>query len=65
MLLPMVTGIEREKHGRTLREVGRLADAGSILLLIDSARFTLAKAADAHRHLASGSARGQVVTAID
>ncbi|WP_306591270.1 zinc-dependent alcohol dehydrogenase family protein [Geothrix sp. 21YS21S-4] len=64
MLLPMLEGPGREAHGRILREVAALVDAGRLRPLVDPARFTLETAPDAHRHLASGAARGKVVVEI-
>ncbi|OWK25487.1 hypothetical protein AJ87_09655 [Rhizobium yanglingense] len=64
MLLPMLKGPGREEHGRILHEIAKLVDAGSIRPLVDPRRFTLATAGEAHRHLASGKARGKVVVEI-
>ncbi|PKU26139.1 zinc-dependent alcohol dehydrogenase family protein [Telmatospirillum siberiense] len=64
MLLPMLEGTGREAHGDILRRVAALADEGRLRPLIDPARFTLETAADAHRHLGSGKARGKVVIDI-
>lgn len=65
MLLPMLNGAGREKHGHILREIAALADNGQIRPRIDPERFTLAGAADAHRHLAERKAQGKVVIEID
>lgn len=64
MLIPMLHDIGRERHGAILREVAALVDAGKVRPLIDPARFTLATAPDAHRHLESGQATGKVVIDI-
>jgi NADPH:quinone reductase len=64
MLLPLLTGIGRERHGAILREVAALADAGKLQPLVDETRFTLTTAADAFRHLESGEATGKVVIDI-
>lgn len=64
MLLPMLEGPGRERHGQILREIAILADNGQLRPLIDPTPFTLETAADAHRHLASGQARGKVVIDI-
>lgn len=65
MLLPMLRGPGRERHGRILRELTALVDAGKVKPLVDPARFTLETAADAHTHLGSGKARGKIVVDID
>ena len=64
MLLPLLTGRGRERHGAILREIAALVDAGKLRPLIDETRFTLTTAADAYRYLISGEARGRVVIDI-
>jgi NADPH2:quinone reductase len=64
MLLPMLNGAGRERHGRILRDITELADAGKLRPLLDAKRFTLETAADAHRRLESGEAHGKVVIDI-
>lgn len=64
MLLPMLRGPGRERHGRILRELAALADAGKLRPLIEERRFTLETAADAHALLDSGKARGKIVVDI-
>ena len=64
MLLPLLTGVGRERHGAILREIAALADLGKLQPLVDETRFTLSTAADAYRHLESGEATGKVVIDI-
>jgi NADPH2:quinone reductase len=64
MLIPLLHGTGREGHGRILREVAELADAGEVRPLLDEARFTLDRAPDAHRRLASGEAKGKIVVDV-
>lgn len=64
MLLPLLDSVGREDHGRILREMAGLADAGKVRPLIDPARFELDRLADAFRHLASGMALGKVVVDV-
>jgi NADPH2:quinone reductase len=64
MLLPMLLGPGRDRHGKILREIAWLADAGRLRPLLDQSRFDLTSAVDAYRHLASGKARGKVVLDI-
>ena len=64
MLIPMLHDMEREAHGKLLREAGEMAVAGKFRPLLDERRFALAEVADAHRHLESGQALGKVVIDI-
>lgn len=64
MLLPMLNGRGRERHGSILSALARLVDAGKVKPLIDEHRFTLETAPDAHRYLQSGKAQGKVVVDI-
>ncbi|CAH2602258.1 Zinc-dependent alcohol dehydrogenase family protein [Rhodovastum atsumiense] len=64
MLIPMLHDIGRERHGQLLREAAALVEAGTLRPLLDPARFDLAAAADAYRHLESGQACGKVVIDI-
>lgn len=64
-LLPMLTGVGRDRHGRILRTTAKWADEGKLKPLIDPHSFTLATAPDAHRLLESGKAHGKVVVDID
>jgi NADPH2:quinone reductase len=59
MMLPLITGMGRERHGKSLRYIASLADSGRLHPLLDDEQFTLETAADAHRRLQSGHARGQ------
>ncbi len=64
MLLPMLRGPGRDRHGRILRSLAEMADAGKLRPLIDDSHFTLETAPDAHRWLESGKAQGKVVIDI-
>lgn len=64
MLLPMLRGPGRERHGEILRRVASLVDGGKVRPLIDPRRFNLEAAGEAHAHLGSGKARGKVVVDI-
>jgi NADPH:quinone reductase len=61
ILLPMLRGVGRDRHGRILRSLAHLVEAGKVRPLIDDRAFTLATTTDAYRWLASGKARGKVV----
>jgi NADPH2:quinone reductase len=60
MLLPMLTGRGRERHGEILARLARLIDRGRLGPLIDPQRFAFADVADAHRKLEAGQAVGKV-----
>jgi NADPH:quinone reductase-like Zn-dependent oxidoreductase len=55
MLLPMLRGPGRDRHGRILRSLAEMADAGKLHPLIDDSHFTLETAPDAHRRFAPSS----------
>ena len=61
MLLPLLTGEGRERHGAILRATAALADEGKLRPLLDKSRFTLENAGEAYRRLQSGKAMGKVV----
>lgn len=61
MLLPMLFGVGRERHGEILRQVAKLADEGIVKPLIEAKRFTFAEVGQAHDYLESGEAVGKVV----
>ena len=63
-LLPMTTGRGRERHGRILRKVAALVEAGKLLPLLDKTTFTLDNTLDAHHRVETGQARGKVVVDV-
>ena len=63
-LLPMLTGKGRAHQGEILREATKMANAGKLKPLLDSRRFTLETALDAHRVVESGKALGKVVVDV-
>jgi NADPH:quinone reductase len=65
MLLPMLRGVGRERHGRILSSLTRLVEAGKIRPLIDERKFNLATTPDAYRWVASGKALGKVVVDVE
>jgi NADPH2:quinone reductase len=64
ILLPMLRGPGRDRHGRILRSVAGLVEANKLRPLLDDSRFTLANAPEAYRWLASAKAQGKVVIDI-
>jgi NADPH2:quinone reductase len=65
ILLPLLSGIGRATHGRILRDLARLVDAGKIRPLIDPHTFAFREVADAHQFLEAGQALGKVVLVND
>lgn len=63
MLIPLVSGEGRARHGEILTRLSRMADAGRLKPLLDEKRFGLFEPADAHRRLESGEAVGKVTLA--
>jgi NADPH:quinone reductase len=63
-LSPLLTGNGRRHHGEILAKVAELVDAGKVRPRLDSSRFTLALAGDAHARMASGQASGKIVIDI-
>ena len=64
MLLPMLRGAGRERHGLILRNIARLAEENKLRPRLDESHFTLETAPDAYRRLGSGKAQGKVVIDI-
>jgi NADPH:quinone reductase len=64
MLLPMLLGPGRQRHGAILREIAARVDAGLLKPLLDLERFTLETVPMAHARLDSGQARGKIVVDI-
>jgi NADPH:quinone reductase-like Zn-dependent oxidoreductase len=58
-LLPLLTGEGRAEHGRILRAVAALADAGRLVPFLDPRRFAFDQAAGAHE--AMKDAAGKIV----
>jgi NADPH2:quinone reductase len=65
MLLPLVTGKGRERHGEILDRVTGLIDADELAVLLDERRFTLGDVAEAHRYWAQGRAMGKIGIAVN
>jgi NADPH2:quinone reductase len=63
MLIPLLTGEGRERHGAMLREIAEAVDSGRLRPLVDPATFTFDEAAAAHRHVEEGRHVGKVVLA--
>jgi len=61
MLIPLVHGLNRCKHGEILTQIAILVDSGKITPLIDESCFSIWEVSQAHQHLESGQAVGKVV----
>ena len=61
MLIPMLHNHKREEHGRILRELAKIAEAGALQPILDEERFKLEQAGAAHARLESGKGMGKVV----
>lgn len=61
MLIPLLYGVGRERHGAILERVAQLVDAGDLKPLIDKKRFTFDQVGAAHAHAESGEQVGKVL----
>lgn len=64
MLIPQMTGEDRERHGQLLSAVTALVEAGRLRPLVDEHRFTLDTIGDALDFFDSGKAIGKVVVDV-
>lgn len=65
MLIPMITGEDRLRHGNILREISKLVEDGKLKPYVHPERFSWREIASAHRLLESGKQRGKIVVRID
>lgn len=65
MLLPLLTGRDRARHGGILRSLGRLVDAGRIRPVMEEQTFGFTRVGDAHRKLEAGTAVGKIALTSD
>jgi NADPH2:quinone reductase len=64
MLIPLLHGSGGAAHGRIMREITTLAEAGQIRPLMDGEPYALEDVAKAHARLESGQAMGKVVVQV-
>lgn len=64
MLIPMIYNQGREEHGRILREIAKIVEAGDLMPVLDEKHFTLEETGNAHARLSSGEATGKVVVEV-
>ncbi|MBF0623458.1 MAG: zinc-binding dehydrogenase [Magnetococcales bacterium] len=64
MLLPLLTGRDRKRHGTIMERAATLVDAGRLRPLIHPERFPLERVTAAHALVASGQALGKVLVTL-
>lgn len=64
VLLPMLTGRGRARHGEILREITKLVEAGALKPIVDPNRFTLDTAREAHDAVGQGRASVKIVVDV-
>ena len=65
MLLPLLSGVGRDRHGEALRAAADLVASGGLRPLLDDTRFGLFEAEAAHARAESGDLIGKVTLARD
>jgi len=65
MLMPMLFGVGRERHGQILTDLAQLVDRGKLRPLLDPKQFSFAEIAAAHHYAESGNAIAKVTLAND
>lgn len=61
MLIPLLHGVGRSRHGEILTQLAQLVDAGKVRPLLDSKVFNFSEVAKAHQRAESGQVIGKVV----
>ena len=61
MLIPMIHNHNLSEHGKILREIAQIVEAGNMKPFVDEKRFSLEEVGQAYAHLESGNAIGKVV----
>ncbi|MGI1998514.1 zinc-dependent alcohol dehydrogenase family protein [Shewanella frigidimarina] len=64
MLIPMLHHFKRAQHGKILKQLAAIVEAGHLRPVLDESQFTLTDIAKAHERLASGQAMGKVVVEV-
>ncbi len=60
MLLPLITGVGRKRHGEILEQLTCLVEEGKVRPLLDDSEFTISEVSQAHAKLESGTAVGKI-----
>lgn len=61
MLVPMIHGLGRERHGQILAEVARRIDAGTLRVLIDPRSHPMSDVGSAHARMEAGHVLGKLL----
>ncbi len=61
MLIPMLHNLDRERHGKILKQVAEYVESGKIKPLIDEETFDFSQVGEAHARAESGKATGKVI----
>lgn len=64
VLHPMLSGEGRKHHGDILKQATKLIEEGKLKPILDSRKFTLDNAIEAHKAVSDGSAIGKIVVDI-
>ena len=64
MLIPMIHNHKRDEHGKILKSLADIVDAGGLVPVVDEKRFSLGEAGKAHDRLEGGQAMGKVVVEV-
>ena len=64
VLRPMIGNENRKHHGDILKETTKLIEEGKLKPVLDSRKFTLDNAIEAHKAVSDGSAIGKIVVDI-
>ena len=64
-LYPLISGKGRAHHGEILQEATTLIEAGKLMPLVDSRRFTLDTIADAYAVMEQRTAQGKLIIDVD
>ncbi|MBF7092430.1 zinc-dependent alcohol dehydrogenase family protein [Flavobacterium sp. ALJ2] len=64
VLHPMLSGEGRKHHGDILKQAAKLIEEGKLKPILDSRKFTLDNAIEAHKAVSDGSAIGKIVVDI-
>ncbi len=64
MLIPMLHDVGRAEHGRILKNLANIAEAGGLKPVLDENQYSLEEANEAHARLVSGQGMGKVVVEV-
>lgn len=64
MLVPMLFGVGRKRHGQILADLAQLVDEEKLRPLLDPKQFNFAEVAGSHQYAESGNAVGKVMLTL-